>query len=264
MGHYDYTGKKIYMGIDVHKKTYVVVSVCGGEVVKKDAMPAEPEVLIAYMKHTFANASLETAYEAGFSGFHLHRQLTAAGIKSQVIHPGSIEVASRDRVKTDKRDAKKLAVQLSVGRLSSIYIPSLEQEAKRSASRLRDNVVKLRKQVGQKIKSLLYTQGLIEGDDDTVLSASWLNKKVVEVTSRQLPRGYDYTLQYYAQQWLRFTEDLKESKQTLLGMLTEREAGLFALYRSAPGIGDINALKLVEELGDMSQFSNEKKLFSRP
>ena len=70
-------------------------------------------------------------------------------------------MATRDRVKTDKRDAKKIATPLAAGRLHSIYVPTLEQEAKQDASRLSDNIVKLRHQVGQKIKELLFTQGLI-------------------------------------------------------------------------------------------------------
>lgn len=262
MGRYDYTGKKVYMGIDVHKKTYVCVSVCEGDVVKKDSMSAEPAALITYIKNYFSGAMLETAYEAGFSGFHLHRQLVNAGIKNSVVHPGSIEVASRDRVKTDKRDAKKLAIQLSAGRIRGIYVPTLEQEAKRNASRLRDNFLKFRHQMALKIKALLFTQGLIKGEDDTVLSKKWLNKKVLEVQQLNFPEAYYYTLKRYAEQWLRLTDDLKTIRNELFSMQSEQERALLSIYKSAPGIGDLTALKLKDELGDMRQFSNEKKLFS--
>jgi len=51
MGHYDYTGKKVYIGIDVHKKTYACVSICEGTILKKDTMPAGPVILIAYIKN---------------------------------------------------------------------------------------------------------------------------------------------------------------------------------------------------------------------
>ena len=86
MRKYDYSGKNVYMGIDVHKKTYVCVTVCEGDIVKKDSMPADPSTLIRYIKNQFKATNIETAYEAGFSGFHLHRELTASGIKNQVIH----------------------------------------------------------------------------------------------------------------------------------------------------------------------------------
>lgn len=262
MEKYDYKGKTIYMGIDVHKKTYACVSICEGIIIKKDTMPAKPALLISYIKNQFSGASVETAYEAGFSGFHLHRCLAKAGISNMIIHPGAIEVASRDRVKTDKRDAKKIALQLSVGRLRSIYIPTVEQEAKRCASRLRNNLVGLRHQVGQKIKGLLFTQGLIATEDDTVLSKRWLNKKLNEVQQLNYPTGYYYTLKHYAGQWLRLTEDLKTVQQELLAMQSTQEQVLLSIYLSAPGVGDITALKLKDELGDMRQFSNEKKLFS--
>lgn len=262
MGNYNYTGKIVYMGIDVHKKTYACVSICDEEIVKKDTMRADPAALIAYIKNQFQGATVETAYEAGFSGFHLHRELVKVGINNRVIHPGSIEVAARDRVKTDKRDAKKIATQLAASRLKGIYVPTLEQEAKRSASRLRDNLVKLRHQVGQKIKSLLFTQGLICAEDDTVLSKRWLNKKVEQVRELNYPIGFYYTIKRYAAQWLTFTEDLAEIKAELLAMQTKEEQALLMIYKSAPGIGEITALKLKDELGDMKQFSNEKKLFN--
>ena len=262
MPKYNYTGKNVYMGIDVHKKTYACVSVCDGEVVKKDTMPAEPSTLIAYIQNTFKDAIVETAYEAGFSGFHLHRELIKNGIKNIIIHPGSIEVASRDKVKTDKRDAKKIAVQLSVGRLRCVYIPTLEQEAKRSVSRLRDSTVKLRHKVGQKFKSLLFTQGLIQGDDDTVLGKKWMEKKLAEVKASNLPAGFLYTLEHYSKQWLGLTQELKKIKQDLLEMQSEKEQALLSIYKSAPGVGDITALKLKDELGDMNHFANEKQLFS--
>ena len=196
MGKYDYKGKMVYMGIDVHKKTYACVSICEGEVVKRDTMPAEFATLISYIQNTFPDAEVNTAYEAGFSGFHLHRELLKAGIKNIVIHPGSIEVASRDRVKTDKRDARKIATQLAAGRLRCIYIPSLEQEAKRSVIRLRDSIVKSRHRVGLKFKSLLFTQGLIKGGDDTAISKKWLEAKLTEAKSNLLSEFY-YSLKHY-------------------------------------------------------------------
>lgn len=107
MNERDYSGKVVYMGIDVHKKTYCCVSVCESEIVKKDTMPADPEKLLNYIHKFFAGAKINSAYEAGFSGFHLHRFLIQKGINNIVVHPASIEVSSRDRVKTDKRDAKK-------------------------------------------------------------------------------------------------------------------------------------------------------------
>lgn len=262
MGRNEYKGKIIYMGIDVHKKTYACVSICEGMVIKKDTLPAKPKLLISYIKNNFTDGKLKTAYEAGFSGFHLHRCLLKAGIENLVVHPGSIEVASRDRVKTDKRDAKKIALQLSTGRLRGIYVPTLEQEAKRCASRSRDNLVRLRHRVGQKLKALLFTQGLIESADDTVLSKKWINQKLKSVQLLNYPYAYCYALKAYADQWLYFTDCLSKVNKELLAMQSEEEKAIISIYDSAPGMGDIVSLKLKDELGNMKQFRNEKALFN--
>lgn len=262
MNNYNYTGKIVYVGIDVHKKTFACVSICEDQIVKRDSMPAKPEILLNYLKNTFFSASqINTAYEAGFSGFHLHRYLISHGINNIVVHPGSIEVASRDRVKTDKRDALKIAKQLSVGRLRGIFIPSQEREEKRSVTRLRTNIAKLRHQVGQQLKSLLFTQGLIIGEDDTRLSSKWISKKLFEVKQQRYSEDFLYSLDQYAQQWLQLTKHMKEVEEKL-EMQADAEKGLQLIYESVPGIGPLHARQLANELGDMKQFRNEKQLFS--
>ena len=117
---YDYTGKTVYIGIDVHIKSYTICCFCEGIKVKSWSMKADGRQLIEQLRRYFTGAKLESAYEAGFSGNVLHRQLLRSGIKNIVVNPGSIEVASRDRVKTDKRDAKKLSQQLSNHQLACI------------------------------------------------------------------------------------------------------------------------------------------------
>lgn len=133
---------------------------------------------------------------------------------------------------------------------------------KRTVTRLRDNIVKLRIQVGLKIKALLFTQGLIKHNDDKVINKKWLNKKLEEVQKLNYPSGLLYTFNHYMQQWLKFTKDLQIIKKDLLAMQTEEEHKLLSIYKSVPGIADITALKLKDELGNMGHFANEKKLFN--
>lgn len=104
-----YSGKKVFIGIDVHKRTYSVVSVMEGTVIKKWQTVASPKKLATQLKSYYSEAKIYSAYEAGFAGFILHRTLELADITSIVVNPGSIEVALHNRVKTDKRDALKIA-----------------------------------------------------------------------------------------------------------------------------------------------------------
>jgi transposase len=257
----DYTGKTVYMGIDVHKKTYCCVSMCEGEIVKRDTIPSTPEGLLVYLRKFFPGATIKTAYEAGFSGFHLHRYLIDNGIHNIVVHAASIEISARDRVKTDKRDALKIAVQLSAHRLKGIYVPTLERESKRNVSRLRTNFWKLRQRVGVQFKSLLFTQGLINGNDDTRLSQKWITQKLLQIEEGNYQKDFYYSVKFYAKEWEDLTQKLKEIHKELK-IQADDEKSIHAIYESVPGIGLIHARELANELGDMRQFRNEKKLFS--
>jgi transposase len=151
----DYNQHPIFIGIDVHKKTYSITAMTEGQIVKRDRLPASPKLLISYCKKFFPNKKIFSAYEAGFSGFNLHRELVNNNIDNLVVHPASIEIASRDRVKTDKRDSLKIATQLAAGRLKSINIPSPQRESYRAITRLRDKLIKDRSRISVQIKAFL-------------------------------------------------------------------------------------------------------------
>lgn len=257
----DYTGRVVFMGIDVHKKTYCCVSICDNEIVKRDKISANANGLLNYMHKFFSGATINSAYEAGFSGFHLHRYLTQHGINNIVVHAAAIEVSSRDRVKTDKRDALKIATQLSAQRLRGIHVPSVEQEARRSVSRLRMNFWQYRTRAGAQLKSLLFTQGLIDENDNTRICQKWITQKLSEIEKENYPEDFIYSVKKYAEEWESVTEKMKDIQRQFKSQ-ADSEKNTRQIYESVPGIGLIHARELANELGDMRQFSNEKKLFS--
>src|SRR5215470_17894609 len=125
-----YIGERVYVGIDVHKATYTVTCVCQRRIVKTATVPADPARLAVSLPRWFPGATLSAAYEAGFSGFVLHRTLTQAGITHIVVHPASVAVAANDKVKTDRRDAQQLAIDLADGRLRGISMTEAEELAR--------------------------------------------------------------------------------------------------------------------------------------
>lgn len=258
----DYAGKEVFVGIDVHRKKYACVSVCDRECVKTDTIHATPETLVSYIHTHFEGATVHAAYEAGFAGFHLHRELLSAGIHSHVIHAASIPMGKRHRIKTDMKDAKKIALSLSAGILQDVRIPSLEHEFSRSGSRFRSYCVKWRRQVAQTFKALLLTQGLIAVEDRTVLTEKWLSDKIKMIEALCYPADYVYTLKCYQEVWIFFTNFLAVLEKKLLSIDDESDQYLLDLYRSVPGIGVTAALMLKNELGDMLDFANEKQFFS--
>lgn len=106
-------------------------------------VPNEPKaVRRAFQKLAAEAYELRCCYEAGACGFELHRQLSSMGIACEVVAPSLIPVRAGDRVKTDRRDAQKLARLYRAGELASITVPSAEQEAVRDLVRARDDVRK--------------------------------------------------------------------------------------------------------------------------
>ena len=253
----NYNGKSVFIGLDVHKKTYSVTAICEGQVVKRDTMAACPNKLIAYCSKFFQGATIYSAYEAGFCGFHLHRNLVENGINNIVVHASSIEIASRDRVKTDKRDSLKIANQLSVGRLKGIHIPSTHREAFRSISRLREKLVRDRTRIGVQIKSFLNLNGLQTHKDNKRVSRKWMSN-LNEFDNNCETFFYLKTL---AKRWLEVDDGITEI-QDRLKLQANLEVDLERIYRSAPGMGPIVSRVLINELGDMSQFKNERAIYS--
>jgi transposase len=253
----DYTGKKIYLGIDVHKNTYSVTALCEGSVVKKATIQANPEGLAAFCKKYFVGSVIESAYEAGFSGFNLHRILVKNGISNKVVHAAGIEVAVGDKVKTDKRDSLKIATQLAAGRLKGIHVPSEEREEKRALTRLRDTIVEHRTTVANQIKALLHQHGLIPANAKKKVSPKWIES----LKTLPMRDGIRYALKHLTDMWQQLTAKIKEINGEMV-LQAEVDSSLEEVYKSTPGIGPVGARVLSNEIEDMSYFENERQLFS--
>jgi len=157
-------------------------------------------------------------------------------------------------VKTDKKDARKMSNQLSLGLLRGIYIPTEEQEDKRSLSRGRQDVVERRQATGNQIKMKLHYLGI------TVSDVRVSEKFMKEVEGLELSAGHREYLKEQVASWREDTERIKRFNK-LLESQAEKDK-LEKIYRSAPGIGAISARVLSNELGDMGRFNNGRELSS--
>jgi len=252
-----YAGECVYVGVDVHKETYTVTCVCHKQIVKTATVQAEPASLAASLRRWFPGATLASAYEAGFSAFVLHRALTKAGISNIVVNPASLAVAANDKVKTDRRDSKRLAVDLADGRLRGIYVPTEEEELARLLPRTRAQLVEHRATLARQIKAKLHQFGLIAPSSRRLLSHRYLR----EIESWTLPPELRASLKLLAEQWRFVTRQLIEMRRLLREQATA-QAAIDKVYRSVPGIGEVVARTLATELGDMTRFANERALFS--
>jgi transposase len=251
-----FRGEKVFIGIDVHKKTYTYSAWCWGMRVKVATAPAENRVFISSLKAWFSGAEIRSCYEAGFSGFKLHRDLLAAGIHNIVVNPASIEVAANDN-KTDKRDSNKMGEQLAAGRLHGIYVPTEEEERSRLINRTREQFMKERNRTGHRIKSRLFQFGFIDKDDDRVMSENYLKG----AEALDLPQELRYSLGLLISHWRFLSQQLEDIKIEMKAQ-SFTDSYCEAVYQSVPGIGDVSARILSNELGDLSKrFSNQGSLF---
>lgn len=251
-----YAGESVFVGIDVHKRTYSVNARAGHQIVKSWTTSAEPQKLAEQLLKYFPEATIHTAYEAGFSGFVLHRVLEANGLQSRVIHAAAVEVAANHRVKTDKRDAKKLAAQLEAGRLNAVAAPSVEQEHQRLLSRTRRQLVSQRTTCKNRLRMRAHQFGLIAHDDRRVMSHAWVEELLAQIEAPELR----IALQCHWQIWKALDDEIAGLTQALSQQADEDPNE--ATYRSAPGVGLFSARILSTELGDLSRFDNERQLFS--
>ncbi len=251
-----YVGKEVFIGIDVHKKSYTVVARVGGEVVKKWTTTASPQALAQQLLKYFAGATIYSAYEAGFSAFVLHRELEKNGIQNKVVNAAGIEVASNNRVKTDKRDALKLATLLEAKRLKGIRIPSEEEEAHRILSRTRKQLVEDRTSVKNKIRMKFHQFGVIAADENHTMTHALVDELLKNALSNELR----IAINAYRMIWKSLDGEIKKIEDEL--KVQAKDDTNEKTYQSVPGVGPQSARVLSNELGNMSQFKNERELFS--
>ena len=252
-----YAGECVYVGVDVHKETSAVTCVCHKQIVKTATVQAEPAGLAARLLRWFPGATLYSAYEAGFSAFVLHRALTTAGSTHIVVNPASIAVAAHEKVKTDRRDAKQLAIDVADGRLRGIAIPTEAEELARLLPRTRAQIVEHRATIARQIKATLHQGGLIAPSSRRRLS----HRYVREIVAWSLAPELRVRLTLLAEQWRVATRQLIEIRR-LLQEQAATQAELEKVSRSVPGIGAVVARTFATALGDMTRFANERALCS--
>ena len=128
-----------FIGLDVHAETIAVaVAEPNGEVRSLGVIPNRPESIQKLVKKLGPSARLRVCYEAGPTGYVVYWQLTALDVACQVVAPTLIPVKPGDRVKTDRRDALKLARSYRAGDLTPVWVPDAAHEALRDLVRARE------------------------------------------------------------------------------------------------------------------------------
>jgi transposase len=248
-----------WVGLDVHAATVIAVTVDGesGEL-RVRRLSGETAEVVAFCAGLPGPARV--GYEAGPTGFGLARALAAAGVGCVVAAPGKIERPAQDRVKTDRRDAERLARLLMVGGLHAVRVPSREEEALRDLVRAREDVrgdlMRARHRMG---KLLLRHDVRYDGAGDnwTQRHRDWLGR--VELGDR----GAQVTLHDY----LGAIDALvvrRDALEATIAELVPRSpwAQTVARLRCLRGIDTLSAVGLCAEIGDFDRFARAGQLAS--
>jgi transposase len=257
----DFTGQNIFIGLDVHKKSWTVTILFNGMEHKTFSQPPQPEALIKYLEKNFPNGTYHCVYEAGFSGFWIQRKLKALGANCIIVHPADVPTSDRDKKrKTDKVDSRKLARNLYNQELEGIFIPDTAQEEARNLIRGRAYIVKDLTRVKNRIKQTISRYGIFPPDakeDWTKAYLRWLHSIQLETAAgtAQLKANLNYLEE--------IKRSLKGIERSIIELSKEEKYKATVEYlRTIPGIGMVTAMTLVTEIGDIHRFPSLDDLCS--
>jgi transposase len=252
-----------YVGLDVHKETIAVAvaepgrdePIFRGEIANQ---PKSVEKLLGKLSEAYGGGMLLWCYEAGPCGYGLYRQLLASGHDCQVIAPSRTPKAPGERIKTDRRDALKLARLLRAGELTAVWVPDQEQERMRDLSRARDDMKAQERKARQQLNGFLLRHGhhWPRGKARwTVAHENWL---------AGLKMGHPWQ-QVVLQEYI----DAEQAARQRVAQLTDHLMRALPEWSLAPvvdslvalrGIDKLAAIVLLAELGDISRFDSPKQL----
>jgi len=257
----DFTGQPLYIGLDVHKRTWTG-TFCTNHTILQTVTFKIPlvENLVLYLEKLFPNAEYYCAYEAGFSGFWAQEQLEAKGIKTIVVNAADIPTSDKDRkFKNDPRDSRKIALSLRGGELEPIYIPSKEAQKVRSIVRERSSIANSQRRVKNQIKSHLNFFGINIPED---LTNRYWSKRFVDWLSEIAEQENDDALRFKIERH-NLLRQFQLSVTRKLRMLSKENKykDLYKLLLSVPGVGLLTNMLLITEIIDMKRFKTVDHLF---
>lgn len=251
-----------YVGLDVHAETIAaaVVEQAGAER-SLGTIPHRPDAIRRLLKRLGSGNQLRVCYEAGPTGYGLYWQLAGMGIDCQVVAPTLVPSKPGERVKTDRRDALRLARSHRSGDLTSVWVPDAAHEALRDLVRAREAAKTDHTRARHRLSKYLLRHGRRAPKGVkrwTQRYMDWVRREVkFELFAQQA------TLEDYLAEVLHAGERIRRLEQRIDDAVEEapeamREviAGLQALR----GIAKISAVTIVSEVGRLSRFARPRQL----
>ena len=251
-----------FLGLDVHADTIAAaVAEPGGEVRHLGIVPNRLEPIRKLVKKLGAPQNIRACYEAGPTGYVLYWQLAALGVKCDVIAPSLVPTKAGDRVKTDRRDAEKLARSHRSGDLTAVWVPDAEHEALRDLVRAREDAKQDQLRARQRLGKFLLRHGKRPDGSMKAWTAKymdWLKRQVhFEIAALEA------TFLDYVQQVRHQAERITELEKAMDAAITAAPAQIRAVVEALQalrGVAKLTAVTIVAEVGSFSRFENAPAL----
>ena len=252
-----------FVGLDVHAQTIAVaVAEPGGEVRSLGVIPNDPEVLQRVLKRLGKPEQLRVCYEAGPTGYALYWQLTQRGVPCEVVAPTLVPVKPGDRVKTDRRDAQKLARCYRAGDLTPVWVPDAAHEALRDLVRAREAAKRDQLRARQRVSKFLLRQGRRMPAQMTAWGSRhrvWLKQQYFEQPAQQTTlEDYLHEVEHQSAR----VEHLERAIDAAVQSVPPRMRTVIEALQSLRGVAQVSAVTLVAELGEMGRFAHPRQLMS--
>jgi len=240
-----------FLGLDVHADTIVAaVAEPGGEVRPLGIVPNRLEPIRKLVKKLGSPQNIRACYEAGPTGYVLYWQFAALGVKCDVIAPSLVPTKAGDRVKTDRRDAEKLARSHRSGDLTAVWVPDAEHEALRDLVRAREDAKQDQLRARQRLGKFLLRHG--KRPDGSMKAwtgkyMGWLKRQVHFEIAALEATFLDY-VQQVRHQAERIT-DLEKAIDAAIAAAPAQIRAVVEALQALLGVAKLTAVTIVAEVG---------------
>lgn len=254
-----------FVGLDVHADS-ISVAVAepgrGGEVRSLGVIPNTSSAVRRLMKQLGKPGRLKVCYEAGPCGYVLYWQLRQIGIECEVIAPTLIPVKAGDRVKTDRRDAEKLARCYRAGDLTPVFVPDEAHEALRDLVRAREAMQEDRRRAQQRLLKLLLRHGrraAKAAKNWTKAHWEWLDAQRFEHPALTT------TFAHYLNEVRHATDRVAQLDRAIDEAVESAPAAMkdvIAALQTLRGVAKTTAVTVAVEVGNFSRFDKARELMA--
>lgn len=251
-----------FVGLDVHADTIAVaVAEQAGEVRSFGVIPNRAESVRKMISKLGGPEGLKCCYEAGPTGYVLYWQLTQLGVACEVIAPSLIPTKSGERVKTDRRDAEKLARCYRADELTPVWVPDANHEALRDLVRAREAAKKDQLRHRHRLGKFLLRHGRRPVNAGPAWTQKYLNWIRIHVHFEQ--PALEATVKHYREEVDHIAERIAGLEQAIDEAVKQAPAEIRTVIEALQalrGVAQTTAATVVAELGILSRFQNPRQL----